>query len=76
MKAIGLDIGTTTLSAALIDGESGELLRSLTLPYSVAVESEPWARLRDPERIWEKARAALKELCVSGASRPVSFMPT
>lgn len=49
VRSIGLDIGTTTLCAVVLDGESGDLLETLTIPNDSALKSEqPWAQLQDP----------------------------
>lgn len=62
MYALGLDIGTTTLSAVVVDARDGRVLQSLTVPNDAGIAADPWARLQDPERIWEKALGILHEL--------------
>lgn len=62
MHAIGLDIGTTTLSAVTVDLESGMAKKTLTVPNDSLLPGEPWARLMDPEHIWLRILAMLGEL--------------
>jgi len=53
MKYAGIDIGTTTISAVLIDG-SGRELCHYTVPNDSALHGEnSWERLQDAERITE-----------------------
>ena len=39
MKAIGLDIGTTTICGVLVDAKTGELLDAKTLTNDSVIES-------------------------------------
>ncbi len=63
MKAIGLDIGTTTICGVLLDGQTGTQLEqytvsndaSLTAPYS-------WQKLQDPNRIEQCCLEILNKL--------------
>ncbi|HOU10119.1 MAG TPA: FGGY family carbohydrate kinase [Clostridiales bacterium] len=49
MRIIGLDVGTTTVCAAVIDAGSGEMLRSVTRPNAAALTSVyPFERIQDP----------------------------
>ena len=60
MKAIGLDIGTTSISCVLMDAESGEQLGSVTLPNDTALEpANAWEREQHPERILSKCMDAV-----------------
>lgn len=63
MKAIGIDIGTTTICGVLMDGETGKLLDSRTLPNDTSIQADDdrsWEHLQDPERILGKCREILK----------------
>ena len=61
MKAVGIDIGTTTICGVLLDGGTGELLDSRTLSNDTAVYTEnEWEHLQDPEKILEKCRRILE----------------
>ncbi len=55
MRFIGLDIGTTSLSAVVIDGENGKILKAETLDNDAnLVSSDPDRRMQDPEKIIDK----------------------
>ncbi len=61
MKAIGLDIGTTTVSSVLY--EDGRVLHAITRPNDSALPSDrPWEKLQDPGRILEIALGEVEEL--------------
>lgn len=56
MKAIGLDIGTTTICAVVIDAENGKVIKSVTLPNDTFLaDTEPFEKVQDPQKILEKA---------------------
>ena len=55
MYSLGIDIGTTTLSAVVVDIGSGEVKQKLTIENAEEIPAEDWARLQDPEGIWNKA---------------------
>ena len=62
--SVGLDIGTTTIGAAVLEPGSGQVLKTFTLPNDAAVPSEhAWEHLQDPVRILEKAAALLDGIC-------------
>ena len=55
MRFIGLDIGTTSLSAVAIDGENGKILKAITVDNDTAIKSDdPSNRLQNPVKIIEK----------------------
>lgn len=61
MKILGLDIGTTTVSAVVIDG--GKVLSSVTLPNESFLHSEnPWEKIQDPDSIRNTALNAVERL--------------
>ncbi len=63
MKAIGLDIGTTTICGVVLDGENGEVLFSRTLPNNTAMqEGASYEKKQDPEKIWNRIRQILEEM--------------
>lgn len=63
MNAIGIDIGTTTLSAVALNA-LGEVLEAVTLPNGADIpDTRPWARLQDAEVILEKATGLIDRLC-------------
>lgn len=52
MKSIGIDIGTTTICGIVLDGQTGRVLQSKTIPNKTSVSgSRPYERLQDPELI-------------------------
>lgn len=55
MKAIGLDIGTTTICGVVLDGRTGEVLYSRMLQNSSGeqADGEPFEKMQNPGRIWE-----------------------
>jgi len=62
MNAIGIDIGTTTLSAVAL-GPGGEVLEAVTQPNGSDVpDARPWAKLQDAEAILEKAKNLIDQL--------------
>lgn len=58
MKAIGLDIGTTTLSAVVLDTDSGELVETRNIPSGADLAPG----VQDAEMIRRKALALIAEL--------------
>lgn len=54
MQLLGLDIGTTTICAVVLDSASGTVLYSATLPNRSQVASnDDYAHVQDPIQIWE-----------------------
>lgn len=63
MRAMGIDIGTTTISVILVDGQSGELLGSRTVLHQAFIEGAySCNRVQNPEKLYEVARKAAVEL--------------
>lgn len=61
MKVLGLDIGTTTVSAVVV--ENGEVLQSLTRTNTSFFENTaPWEKIQDPECIRKIAFGSVEEL--------------
>lgn len=55
LRFIGLDIGTTTISAVVIDGKTGEVLKAVTEANDTAIIGENESRrMQDPEKILKK----------------------
>lgn len=50
MDHLGLDLGTTTISAAVLDAD-GRLLCTRTVPGGAAVAGQPWERKQDASGI-------------------------
>ena len=63
MKTIGIDIGTTTISAVLLDAGKREVLWVKTVPNTSAIPSEKsFERLQDPGEILALCENLLEEL--------------
>lgn len=61
MKTIGLDIGTTTLSAVVYDSSDG-VLTSRTIQNDAFLSAENFERLQDPINIQKSAESLLRDL--------------
>jgi sedoheptulokinase len=60
MYALGIDIGTTTICALLLDAETGAAAHVLTEPNdSVIFSGKDYERLQDPEKIAAKVESLL-----------------
>lgn len=56
MKAIGIDIGTTSICGILIDAKSGTLLKKEERPNNATIKTEfSWERIQNPKTILETA---------------------
>ena len=63
MKTIGIDIGTTTISAVVMDTEKRKLLASKTVPNGSFIRTErEWERIQDVKLLMKKAKEILDEL--------------
>ena len=64
MKAIGLDIGTTTICGVVLDGKTGEVLFSRTLQNDSSRQEGKAAfeKRQDPARIMERIYELLEEM--------------
>ena len=63
MRAIGIDIGTTTVSLVMVDGRSGEVLGSRTIPHRSFIKGRISAsRIQDPEKIRQVVMEGLSSL--------------
>ncbi len=64
MKAIGLDIGTTTICAVVIDADTGLVTKSVTLKNDTSVKaSQPFEKIQNPEKILLKSLETVDGLC-------------
>ena len=52
MKTLGLDIGTTTISAVVYDSDTG-VLTSRTIKNDSFLTGQSWERIQDPRVIYE-----------------------
>lgn len=63
MKAAGIDIGTTSISAVVLETERGQVLEAVTVENGSFIATENvWERIQDPAVILEKAKRVLDEL--------------
>ena len=61
MKVLGLDIGTTTISAVVYEAGTG-VLTAKTVASESFVPGESWEKIQDPHIIYEKAMASVQEM--------------
>ena len=67
MKAIGLDIGTTSICGILADIHSGAVEKSITLPNDSGLSSpNVWEKIQSPQRILETVHIILSKLMCDG----------
>ena len=67
MKAIGLDIGTTSICGILADIHSGAVKKSITLPNDSGLSSpDAWEKIQSPLRILETVHIILSKLMCDG----------
>ena len=62
MHVLGLDIGTTTICAVVIDSGSGRVLHSRTLPNDTRIEGQAHEKLQSPMQILTKCRTLVRQL--------------
>lgn len=63
MKVIGLDIGTTTICAIVIDTEKGDVLKTVASKNDTHLKgSTPFERIQNPKVILEKCFNLIEEL--------------
>ena len=63
MQTVGVDIGTTTISAVVLDIDNRAVIETRTVDNGSFIETEhSWERIQDPEVIVSKAKAVLDEL--------------
>lgn len=63
MNIIGLDIGTTSISAAWLDTETSEVKKTFTVANKGFIQTEnEWERIQDPEIITDTAITLMDEI--------------
>ena len=73
MRAMGIDIGTTTISIVMLDGDSGTLLDSRTLSHnSFAKGPTAASRVQNPAKILELSMQLAKDM-IKKQGRPDSI---
>lgn len=62
MYSLGLDIGTTTICAVVLDSESGSVLHTVTLPNDARIDGAPYEKLQSPMLILRKCLSLVESL--------------
>ena len=63
MKSVGIDIGTTSISAVVMDARGDAIERAWTIANPGFLTPEhPWERIQDPDRIVATTKALLDEI--------------
>lgn len=63
MRALGIDIGTTTISAVIVDGKKQRIERAYTIANESFIQTESvWEKIQDPDRIFQKIQRLLDEI--------------
>ena len=63
MKSLGIDIGTTTISAAVINPATNTVLTTRTIPNDSFIRTDKsWEKIQDPEKICAKVFKLADEL--------------
>ena len=70
MNILGIDMGTTTISAVVLDGGTRAVIHSETEPGPGFLAAEPWARVQNADASAGQALALAGRLCAEfGPSR-------
>ncbi len=62
MNILGIDIGTTTFTALVLNTEKSEILKSCTLKNDSFIDGRAFEKLQDPNAIIETVKAAVKNV--------------
>ena len=62
MNILGIDIGTTTVTALVFDTQAGKIANSCTLQNDSFIEGKPFERLQDPQKIIDIVKSAIKSV--------------
>lgn len=63
MRAMGIDIGTTTASIIMMNADSGEILGSRTIAHNAFIEGHvPESKIQDARKLYQAAEGAVIEL--------------
>ncbi len=63
MKILGIDIGTTTITALLLNTSNGAVEKSCTLKNDSFIEGRAFEKLQNPATIIETVKKAIKSVC-------------
>ena len=64
MKAVGIDIGTTTICGIVMDAVTGVVEMVETLPNDSVLLGASYEWLQDPERIWHQVQKLYQEFLI------------
>ena len=65
MNILGIDIGTTTVTALVLDTQKSEVSRACTLKNDSFIEGRAFEKLQDPSSIIETVKSAVKTVTES-----------
>ncbi|MGI6249503.1 MAG: sedoheptulokinase [Acutalibacteraceae bacterium] len=64
MNVLGIDIGTTSICAVVVDAQTGEIKKSISIDNDNLLESKyPFERIQNPVAIVEKCLSITQKLC-------------
>lgn len=63
MKILGIDIGTTTITALLLDTDKSAIIKSATLKNDSFIEGNSFEKLQNPEIIVSTVKSAVSDVC-------------
>ena len=71
-RAIGLDIGTSSIRAVVMESRTGSLLETLSSKNDTSIGGRPvWERAQNAARIYEKARCLVDDLLPRAGGKQV-----
>lgn len=63
LKLVGLDVGTTSVGAVVLDASRGRIIRTVSRPAGARLVSRnAWEQIQDAERIWDVVQQVIAEL--------------
>ena len=62
MNILGIDIGTTTVTALVLDSQKSEILKTCTLKNDSFIEGRAFEKLQDPDIIIETVKTAVENV--------------
>lgn len=65
MNILGIDIGTTTVTALVLETEKSEILKSCTLKNDSFIDGRDFEKLQNPKAIIETVKSAIKNVADS-----------
>ncbi len=67
MKILGIDIGTTTVTALLLDTDTKSVIKGCTLKNDSFIEGQSFEKLQDPQKIISIVKTAIADVCTDSA---------